>query len=595
MRLPTLDQFLGDALRTARRFPFVLLAALVATVCGILLIEHERSGPLIRGLMTGSLGISLLFALALLGEKLERGKTLLGLGGLLLLVAYYFHLPHPVRDSDGIRFAQFLVTAHLAVTVLSWLGRDQENPFWQMGKSLFLRLLNALIFTGVLIVGLNVALLALDKLFGVPVADTAYGRVAVTLIFLFNTWFFLGGVPGDRAALAASRDYPKGLKVFAQFILAPLVAVYLALLSAYLVKVIATTQWPSGWIGWLVTSVAAAGLVSLAMLHPLVKQKENRWISTYARGYFILMLPAVAMQLMAIGKRIGQYGVTENRYFILVLALWLLVISLAGALNRLKSLRPLPLSLCVIALLSSFGPWGAFSVSRTSQVGRLETLLAEARMLDTGTLAPAAEAPDHETRREISAVLDYLMIHHGPAAIEPLLAPEQLAEVNALADSLAYGHQQRELSELVMSYAELEHVPGWRQGPRQQWYNLRRARGEEGIALAGYSSLWPLDLPRDRERRLRLGGVETALDLDGTDLTLTREEKPLLAFDLAPLLAGLRNHRLRSGGETAPDSLLTLEATGPQTAARLHIESIAWLDRDEGPRIDHLTGYLLLR
>ncbi len=594
MRLPSLNQFLSDAARTALRFPFVLLAALVATVCAVSLIEHEQSGTLIRLLMSAQLGIPLLLALALFAERNGRWSLPFGLAGLSLLAVYFFTLPEPVREADWVRFIQFNVAAHLAATFLPWLGRGEENPFWQMGKSLFLRLLNALIFTGVLIAGLNVALLALDKLFGLPVPDETYGKVSLTLIFLFNTWFFLGGVPHDREKLAAGRDYPRGLKVFAQFILAPLVAVYLALLTAYLVKVITTTQWPSGWIGWLVSSVAAAGLISLAMLHPLVKLKENRWISTYARGYFILMLPAVGMQLMAIGKRIGQYGVTENRYFILVLALWLLVVSIFGALNRLKSLRPLPLTLCIVALLSSFGPWGAYSVSRGSQVGRLEALLGEARLLETGTLAPATEPPGHETRREISAVLDYLMIHHGPEAIEPLLAPEQAAEVNALSDSLAYGLQQREVSELVMSYAELEHVAGWRRGAGQRWFNLRRERGGGGVALAGYDRLWPLALPDDCGQVYRFDGGDAKLELDGTDLVFGHEEKSLFVFELDPLLEGLRNHRRRAGSEFAPESLLVLDATGPREA-RLHVNSITWLDRDEGPRIDRLTGYLLLK
>ena len=67
---------------------------------------------------------------------------------------------------------------------------------------------------------------------------------------------------------------------------------------------------PSGWIGWLVSSVAAAGLFSLALLHPLVEKKEERWIATYARVYFILMLPAIGMLLTALAKCIGQYGFT---------------------------------------------------------------------------------------------------------------------------------------------------------------------------------------------------------------------------------------------------------------------------------------------
>ena len=55
----------------------------------------------------------------------------------------------------------------------------------------------------------------------------AYGRLDLMLLFVFNTWFFLAGVPGDFAALDESREFPRGIRVFAQYILAPLVGVYL--------------------------------------------------------------------------------------------------------------------------------------------------------------------------------------------------------------------------------------------------------------------------------------------------------------------------------------------------------------------------------
>ena len=66
---------------------------------------------------------------------------------------------------------------------------------------------------------------------------------------------------------------------------------------------------------------------------------------------------------------------TEQRYFLLALAWWLLFITVYFLVSRKKDIRLVPLSLCILAFLSVWGPWGAFSVSLNSQRGRLKALL----------------------------------------------------------------------------------------------------------------------------------------------------------------------------------------------------------------------------
>jgi hypothetical protein len=72
------------------------------------------------------------------------------------------------------------------------------------------------------------------------------------------TWLFWRGsrqTSRPNAAVVSA-----GLKVFAQYLLVPIVIRHLVILTAYLVKVLITWDWPSGWIGWLVSGVAAVGI-----------------------------------------------------------------------------------------------------------------------------------------------------------------------------------------------------------------------------------------------------------------------------------------------------------------------------------------------
>ena len=83
------------------------------------------------------------------------------------------------------------------------------------------------IFSVVLFAGLAIALAALDNLFGVSVPGKRYAELWVLIVGLFSPWFFLSGVPEDLDSLDRVEEYPKGLKIFAQYILLSLVVVYL--------------------------------------------------------------------------------------------------------------------------------------------------------------------------------------------------------------------------------------------------------------------------------------------------------------------------------------------------------------------------------
>ena len=594
MRFPSPELLLREARRVLLRFPFVMAAAALAGAAAIVLISKPEMALPLRVLFAAQIGIPFLLALSLYAERTPGVKLPLLIMGTAALAIYAWAMTVPMLRGTEIRIFQYNAAVHLLVAFLPFLRRDEPAAFWQYNKSLFLRILNSLLFTGVLVIGLNVAMLALDKLFGIEIGGETYGRVDLLLLFLFNTWYFLGGVPDDYEELARSRDYPRGLKIFAQYILAPLVAVYLALLTAYLVKVLVTAEWPRGWIGWLVSSVAAAGLFSLALLRPLVENREERWISTYSRVYFVLMLPAIGMLFAALGKRVGQYGFTEPRYFLLVLALWLLAVSVLGALNRLSRLQPLPASLCVIALLCSFGPWGAYSVSQSSQTGRLEALLLDAGALADGKLISPPAAVDGDSRREISAIVDYLVESHGQDALLRWLNSEQKAELSAAADTLVSRHERPELSRRFLGFASLEYEPAWRHHAENGWHFVERPEGEQAIDLAGFDRMQPLRLRQDGYCEFRLGKQLLRARLEGGSVALSDESGALFAIPLAAALDAMAGEGAGRPGGRAPGEAMQVGAEGSGLRVRLFIDSVRWQEQEGAPGVTELTGSLLI-
>ena len=180
---------------------------------------------------------------------------------------------------------------------------------------------------------------------------------------------------------------------------------------------IITREWPSGWIGYLVSSVAVVGILSWLLVRPLEDEPAHRWVKSYTRGFYIAIMPAIVMLWLAIWKRVDQYGITERRYFLIVLSLWLAGIAVYYTVRRSRSIAVIPASLCAVALLTFAGPWGAYAISRASQTSRLRRLLEKNGILASGVVQPATREVANEERREISQTLEYLVRTHGTSGI----------------------------------------------------------------------------------------------------------------------------------------------------------------------------------
>ena len=306
MRFPSIDVLAVRARDVLRRFPWTLLAAFAAAIAGIIATADGADEDLwARIAVVAALGIPASIAVTLWraagegtgspADPVRRGRgreTIAQLVVIALLVLFGFYWPGPQEKHHAIRYLQLSAALHLSVAFVPYLGAPESVGFWQYNRRLFLGFLRAAVFSAVLFIGLAIALAALDKLFGVDVEPEAYFRIWLVVALVVNTWIFLATIPEDLEALAGDPEYPKALKIFSQYILTPLAFTYLVILLAYLVKIVAGAEWPSGWIGWLVTSVAVTGLLGFLLVHPLRADPDEGWIRVYARWMFIGLIPA---------------------------------------------------------------------------------------------------------------------------------------------------------------------------------------------------------------------------------------------------------------------------------------------------------------
>ena len=396
MKLPSFQYLLTNASKTLKRFPLTLIAAAIAVTIGIYLTENENQVknffPYINIMLTASIGIPLFFSATILSamKKLNtKSHWLLMLLVVVLQILIYFTLPNAESTHNTalpyIKYGIYNITAHLLVSFIPFVMSKQINGFWQHNKIMFLRIFNAALFSGALFIGLALALIAMHLLFEIKIHDKLYFDMYIFIAGIFNTWFFLSGIPEDFDELDSIEVYPKGLKIFAQYILLSLLALYLVILYFYGAKIFLSWNWPKGIVSYLIICVSVLGVLTFLLLHPYGNLSGNEWIKKASKLFYVILIPLLLLLFIAILMRIGDYGITIKRYVVLFLGIWLSVVCLYTISGK-TNIKFIPVSLAVMLLLISFGPWGMFSVSEHYQVKRLASILEKASILKNGKI-----------------------------------------------------------------------------------------------------------------------------------------------------------------------------------------------------------------
>jgi len=565
MKLPSVQYVTDNAAKTFLRFPYALMVAVMACVLSWWLVDlHDVEPEWIKLLLTLSLGVPLMLSLILMRERPPFAKRLppwiYGPFGFLLMGLLFTTLYLHPAPNFSIYYVQWLVPSIVLVSFAAFFGYGEVNGFWHFNRRLVTRLLLSGLYTLVFFAGVSVALLALDKLLGVDIKDKVYGRLWIFAAYVFFPWHFLAGVPGDFRELQQDDSYPKALKVFTQYLLVPLATVYFFILYVYLGKILFTQVWPSGWVAWLTTSASVLGLITFLLFFPIRDREGNSWISKYSKGFCISALPLLGMLFVSIFKRMDQYGLTERRYFLIVLALWLVGLFLYFILSRAPDIRWVPATFCAVAVLTSFGPWGAYDVSFKSQRARLKGLLEKNGMLVAGKAVKAAKDVSWEDRKQISACLDYAGEYHGLMRLQPLFQ-EDLGQA---ADKAQKNRRSKsQATKRVMDPLGLEYVSAWTSPGGEQKFIHYNVKERVPVETKGYSAVLNFQSCGVRSQPCPAKGWRVSLFSHfSVSVRLCKDGSEQMGPSLEGLLKELSARYPEGNGQDVPQTLMTAEARG---------------------------------
>lgn len=434
LKANSLTRLVHQTREVIHRFPLVVLFSFISAACASYFISAERSNEFLERLfLTSLLGISFSFALVLYRERRPAFPKTFDLLGVVILSFYFWSVWGALSPVDLTRFSQLFLVTHLLVAFLPFVRRGlsfekEGNGFWQLNRKLFIRFFEAYLYAFVFFSGISLAICIFDFLIlGEKVPVELYLYLGVFSAFGVHTLFFLGGVPKNLEDLTTDQNYPRAIKIFTQYLLVPLVSIYCVILYVYGVKLSLSGVWPKGIVSWLVIAISILSFFTYLFLFPFKKENESQWIQKFYRFLFLFIIPLLGLLFVAVGIRIANYGITPQRYLLVCLAVWILGNCLYFTFSSSKRIQWIPISLCILALGTAYGPWGAYQVSEKSQFKRLKEIFRKNDLLTAKgerIASPKKESKTRkvsfEDRREVSSILDYLGRYHGVASIQPL-------------------------------------------------------------------------------------------------------------------------------------------------------------------------------
>lgn len=125
------------------------------------------------------------------------------------------------------------------------------------------------------------------------------------------------------------------------------------------------------------------------------------------------------MMFFSIGQRVGQYGITENRYYIILLGIWVTAMMLYYAIKEIPNNLLVVISLSIIVVNSIYGPLNSFAVSKYSQNKRLNAILSSNGILQEGRIVAKPNIED-KVKNEINNIISYFDGNHSLSDIKVL-------------------------------------------------------------------------------------------------------------------------------------------------------------------------------
>jgi len=302
-----------------------------------------------------------------------------------------------------------------------------QGALWLFNARLWLAAFLAVVVGLLLAAGLTAIVGALDFLFGVDPPAKLYERIWGLAVSLVAPLYGLSLVPrhlDEEIDMGREKGslHERGVSVLVNYVLVPVALIYALILHAFAAKIALVGELPRDQVATMVAIYAGGGTAVWLVGWPWREQGALP-LRLFNRGWFYLTPVPTLLLALAIGRRLSDYGVTPDRYGIVIVALWMGFVTLYLAWRRnLADMRAVIAAIGLLLLVGALGPFGANGLTVASQYQRLTALLADNGLLVDGKAKPAAALLPAELGASGYSMLEAIRAAGGLERLKPLFA-----------------------------------------------------------------------------------------------------------------------------------------------------------------------------
>ena len=393
------------------RFPITIILAFLHFITGIYIAEVRsfQSDEFVEVnlLLFGSIFITAMFEMLYEKYFYKQNRWLIrGIYSAITFVISIIFFVEYLRTSDYYNIYYFtLIPISIVLFLLIPILKKKENKEKYL-QSVFSNFVITGIFVAVLWIGIEIILTTVNYLFfnsgdSLFFRLTTYSFWFITEVFGVSLFLSLLKKPDDNLE---NYEFPFIFNLLIKFVIIPLIIIYTGVLYIYMAKVLISMHLPKGLISHLVLWYTAFSVAVMILITPFTQ--KDKFFENFKKYFPYFSIPLIFASLFAVFQRTYQYGITENRYYVLISIFWLLFCMILYI--RKMNITGILISLITCLVISVYTPLSSKNVSNFSQSQRLKRMLVKYGALKDGKISKITQKLNNSEGSQIYTTIQYI-------------------------------------------------------------------------------------------------------------------------------------------------------------------------------------------
>ena len=393
------------------RFPVTIILAFMHFITGVYIAEVRsfQSDEFVEVnlLLFGSIFITTMFEMLYEKYFYKKNRWLVrGIYSVITFAVSIIVFVEYLRTNDYYNIYYFtLIPISIVLFLLIPILKKKENKEKYL-QSVFSNFVITGIFAVVLWIGIEIILTTVNYLF-FNSGDSLFFRLTTYsfwfIIEVFGASLFLSLLkkPDDNLE---NYEFPFIFNVLIKFVIIPLIIIYTGVLYIYMAKILISMHLPKGLISHLVLWYTAFSVAVMILITPFTQ--KDKFFENFKKYFPYFSIPLIFASLFAVFQRTYQYGITENRYYVLISIFWLFFCMILYI--RKMNITGIFISLIVCLVISVYSPLSAKNVSNFSQSQRLKRMLVKYGALKDGKISKITQKLTNSQGSQIHTTIQYI-------------------------------------------------------------------------------------------------------------------------------------------------------------------------------------------